>query len=113
MSDRYRVEHDAAGWHVYDIARQVYTLRGAAQVDAESHGPHANATNPGDAGGYRFEVWTWYQQPTWADPRVGPSGWELSALCTSRQQAALAPVPARPTISWRTHIRGAHPWRFQ
>lgn len=70
MSDRYHVEHDAAGWHVFDTARRVSTLRGERQVDPESHGSHANATDPGDAGGYRFEVWTWYHQPRWADPRI-------------------------------------------
>jgi len=70
MSDRYRIEHDAAGWHVYDTVRRVYTLRDGAQVDAEARGLHANATDPGDADGYRFEVWTWCQQRRWADPRV-------------------------------------------
>jgi len=89
MSDRYHVEHDAAGWHVYDTARRVYMLRGASQANAEACGAHANATAPGDADGYRFEVWTWYQQPQWADPRVSPSGWHMDALCTSRQQATL------------------------
>jgi len=89
MADRYRVEHDAKGWHVYDTARRVYTLRGGTQVDAEPTGAHANATAPRDASGYRFEVWTWHQQPTGANPRVSPSCWSLSALCTSRNQAAL------------------------
>lgn len=50
--------------------RAGFTRYAARQVDAESHGPHANAADPGDADGYRFEVWTWCQQRRWADPHV-------------------------------------------